>query len=1092
MTSNQNNEMETAMTVVAGDNIRELLKSGNIDEIQKVVQEGESAFAGINDCFSWSKGQIIGKYEILRKIGKGGMGVIYLARHTQLDTLRALKVLARDNSGGEGAFVERFIREARIASQIRHPNVVEVMDVETDPQLNVSYIVMEYVDGGSLRQVLRAQYKLNLEQAIVTIQAVAAALNMAAERKIVHRDIKPDNIMFTKEGGVKLADLGIAKKDDEEDNLTKTNVMMGTPAYLSPEQVENPKAVDIRSDIYSLGATFYEMVTGQIPYPGKTSYDILRKIFSSPVPDPRSINPEIPAEIAAIIMKMLAKEPEKRFQTPAQLLDALGKLIPALSDTDIKLVVNSIIASRNDTGVGQVSSNSVLTGTLYGMRKQEKRKKILLAAGGAAVFLAVCIGVGAIFAAGSGGGKEKVPEGSGKSLPVAPAAENKERYSLTIVTTPEATLRLISAGGQIFTYAVNSSGRFTLPGVEKGTYEVEISCPDHVTLKKRCSIEDNVSLTLLLKKDVKKISLTGEAGTSVTLNTPEGREMTFSIPESGKLEIRDLKKGRYSLKASLSDCFPVEKELTLDGDLKLRLSMEKIFKKFTLMTLPGSRVELLQNSQVKYSGKSDVEGKCLFPKVIKGVYELKITALYHAPHTSVLNLEKDASATIPLQRQRYSVTVYAATGTKGELFANWKKIREFEIPASGYFTVENLDQGKYVFSFNRKGYIAARRELTVRENTSLQINLAAVEVKEPETPVSASQVSAPMKRMGTLNIYVTTAAPQEFLTFIQKSGLEVKIGGDEWITVKTFPFIRHLAEGETNISFRGRGVVPQSGLTVTVTPERTADFLLEVKPLSAAVMFGSNRFNTLFTLDGNVCKAGEKITIEPFREYLAEARSGKQVLKRKIRSSVPGELKQVDFRFERIVHPMQQQYEKGMALFRKKEYKKALETLLPAARAKHPEAILQVAEIYGKGIGMWFSDSSSAYKWYQEAAEQGNPAAALKVAEAIRREDHKGSAADMMKYYLLALENENGELAYKISNLYKNGFKEMKADDALALKYLQKAADLEFAEAMYDLGIRHEKGQGVPFNSKKAFYWLKKAAQKGHDHARRYLEQIQQ
>ena len=208
------------------------------------------------------------------------MGVIYLARHTQLDTLRALKVLPAESAEENPVFAERFTREARIASQIRHPNVVEVMDVETDPQLNVSYIVMEYVDGGSLRQILKGQSKLNIEQAIVTIQSVASALSVAAEHGIVHRDIKPDNIMFTKRGGVKLADLGIAKKDDEDDNLTKTNVMMGTPAYLSPEQVENPKAVDIRSDIYSLGATFYEMLTGQTPYPGKTSYDILRKIFS--------------------------------------------------------------------------------------------------------------------------------------------------------------------------------------------------------------------------------------------------------------------------------------------------------------------------------------------------------------------------------------------------------------------------------------------------------------------------------------------------------------------------------------------------------------------------------------------------------------------------------------------------------------------------------------------------------------------------------------------------------------------------------------------------------------------------------------------
>ena len=375
MINNTENEADTALTVFADENIKELLHSGNIEDIQRVVQEGESALPKKNDLSSWSKGQVIGKYEIVKKIGRGGMGVIYLARHTQLDALRALKVLSGEKRDGGTHVAERFLREARIASQIRHPNVVEVMDVETDPDLGISYIVMEYVDGGSLRQILRTQSKLNLEQAIVTVQGVAAALSVAAGHKIVHRDIKPDNIMFTKDGRVKLADLGIAKKDDEEDNLTKTNVMMGTPAYLSPEQVENPKAVDIRSDIYSLGATFYEMLTGQVPYPGKTSYDILRKIFSSPVPDPRSVNPEIPQEIAALTMKMLAKEPGKRFQTPEQLLDALSKLIPNLSDTEVKLVVNSITSAKNDTSAGGTASSiSVLTGTLHDMQQRAKRR----------------------------------------------------------------------------------------------------------------------------------------------------------------------------------------------------------------------------------------------------------------------------------------------------------------------------------------------------------------------------------------------------------------------------------------------------------------------------------------------------------------------------------------------------------------------------------------------------------------------------------------------------------------------------------------------------------------------------------------------
>lgn len=1077
MSSTQNNETDTAMTVVADENIRELLKSGNMEEIQKVVQEGESALPEKKDFFSWERGEIIGKYEIVRKIGRGGMGVIYLARHTQLDVLRALKVLSGEKRYGGTHVAERFLREARIASQIRHPNVVEVMDVETDPESGISYIVMEYVDGGSLRQVLRSQSKLNLEQAVVTVQGVAAALSIAVEHKIVHRDIKPDNIMFTLDGHVKLADLGIAKKDDEEDNLTKTNVMMGTPAYLSPEQVENPKTVDIRSDIYSLGATFYEALTGQVPYPGKTSYDILRKIFSSPVPDPRAVNPEIPAEIAAIVMKMLAKDPKKRFQTPAQLLEALTKLIPPLSETDIKLVVNSITSARNDTGVGITGSISALTGTLHDMQKRAKRKKILLAGGaGAAALLVLCTILGVI--TGRGGADESTP-----ADPQFAAI-----HSLKIVTTPMASLRFISDSGEEHTYAGNSQGEFHLDKLIRGKYTVELSCPDHLPFTKKISIPEEKSLILPLKQELKKIVVLGVPGTGISLYTPGGRNQFYTIPDSGRLEIRELKKGYYSLNASHNDYFPLEKKLTVDADMSLRLSMEKIFKKFTLTTLPGSQVELLQNSQVKYKLRSDSEGKCKFLKVKKGVYELKINALYHTPHSSVLNLEKDLSIDIPLVRQLFAITVYAQSGTRVELFANWKTIRSFTIPVSGYQVVDKLEQGEYVFKFSREGYVEKRHTLAVRENTSLRVDLQrAAEEKKPEDKKPRKAVG-PVE--GFLSVYVDTATSQAFLEHIRKHGLEVRFGNGKWKKVKNFPFTETLPEGECTISYRGVGVVPQSGLPVRIKGRRTSDFLLEVKPLPASAVFKSNRFNTLLSVDGTSCKQGEIISIEPYREYTVEARSGKQVLTKKITPSVPGERVTLEFLFERIIHPMHNQYTKGIALCEKNEYKKALEVLLPVARAKHPDAAFQVAEIYNSKLGIFFNDRAKADKWYHIAADLGVAEAAFKVARAIHEEDYKGSAADMLKYYQQAADDNNPEAAWQIAGIYREGFKEIKPDSALALKFLRRAAELEHADAMYHYGMCYEKGLGVPFNSQTAIYWLKKAAAKGHGHARRYLEQI--
>lgn len=1088
MTTNAGNEVDTAVTVFADDSIKELLKSGKIEDVQKIVQEGQSSLPATASCFSWSKGQIVRKYEIIRKIGKGGMGVIYLARHTQLDTLRALKVLPAESAEENPVFAERFTREARIASQIRHPNVVEVMDVETDPQLNVSYIVMEYVDGGSLRQILKGQSKLNIEQAIVTIQSVASALSVAAEHGIVHRDIKPDNIMFTKLGGVKLADLGIAKKDDEDDNLTKTNVMMGTPAYLSPEQVENPKAVDIRSDIYSLGATFYEMLTGQTPYPGKTSYDILRKIFSDPVPDPRSVNPEIPGEIASVVMKMIAKEPQKRYQTPAQLLEALAKIIPPLSDTNIQLIVKSIISIKGDSGSEYTSNNSVFTGTICKMRKRDRRKKVFVWAGCACLLLVLCGLIGTLFV------KKTIPNRvvphsiiteTNDSVPEStePAVQ-AVTHSLQIKTTPLATLRLTAENGQILTYAGNSNGEFNISGLTAGSYEVEISRPDYISYKNKHSIPTTGALRVLLRPDVRNIIVSGVAGTKLELQCPDGRERIFTVPVNGVIKIEKLKKGSYLLKSSHPEYISSEKRLVLENDLQISLQMEKMFKTFSLTTLPGSQVELLQNSQVKFVQKTGVAGKSIFSKVKRGVYELKITAPHYKTHSSILHIEKDTSITVPLAKSLYSVTVYGDAGITGEMFAGTRKIRKFAVSSSGYAVISGVEQGKYTLTFTRRGYVPQKQNIEVKENTSLQISLAEV----PGRKTIESEVVAPST--GTLSIYLS--ASDDLLKFIQRKGIEIKINDGNWIKTKKFPLAFKQNIGENLICVRGDGILPQNNLSAQVMANKNTDFLLEIKAKPSTVVFSSNRIDAMFAVDDKIYPADEEILIKPFQEYIASSSSQGQSEEKKLFSSIPGEKLKIDFFFATNIHPKQKQYDEGMKLFNEKKYKEALPLLLSAAEAKHPDAVLQVAYIYEKGLGMWFSDNKKALQWYWKAAELNDPDAAIKIANAIYNGDYEANAKQMLDFYLLAVKNNNPEVTYKVALIYKNGFRDINPDDAKALQYLQKAAGLGLPEAMYDLGIRYEKGQGVPFNSKTSLFWIKKAADQGYGQAVKYWKQLNQ
>ena len=294
----------------------------------------------------------LGKFEIIRKIGKGGMGVVYLAKHTILNSYRALKVFSFSTKKSNNDFFERFVREAHIASVIRHPNIVEVMDAETDQELDLSYIVMEFIDGGTLRRILKSKKKMAEIQVLLIAKKVALALKCIEEHNIIHRDIKPDNIMFTRSGEVKLADLGIAKNNEEDVSITQNDAMIGTPAYLSPEQIENPKEVDIRSDIYSLGATLYEMLTGTPPYKGKNTYEIVHKMLTEPICDPRLKNPAVSSITAKIIMKMLNKNPAFRYQTPKDLLDVLNKVLPEYPEKEIlKITQAAILGTELPNGV---------------------------------------------------------------------------------------------------------------------------------------------------------------------------------------------------------------------------------------------------------------------------------------------------------------------------------------------------------------------------------------------------------------------------------------------------------------------------------------------------------------------------------------------------------------------------------------------------------------------------------------------------------------------------------------------------------------------------------------------------------------------
>ena len=265
-------------------------------------------------------GKTLGSYQIVEEIGRGGMAVVYRAYQPSLNRDVAIKVLPPQLTFDQ-RFVERFQREARAAAGLRHPHIIVVHDV--GEQDGLYYIVMEYLEGQTLRQLVEREGPLAPDRAAGMIEQVASALDYAHQRGFVHRDVKPSNI-FVREGDqATLTDFGIAKAA-RGTQLTGTGMLIGTPEYMSPEQAQGEE-VGPSTDIYALGVMAYQMLTGRVPFRGTTPHATLHAVIYQPPVPPRQINPGLSPAIDTVLLKALAKQPEARFRTGAEMAAALQR-----------------------------------------------------------------------------------------------------------------------------------------------------------------------------------------------------------------------------------------------------------------------------------------------------------------------------------------------------------------------------------------------------------------------------------------------------------------------------------------------------------------------------------------------------------------------------------------------------------------------------------------------------------------------------------------------------------------------------------------------------------------------------------------------
>ncbi|MFC1936693.1 serine/threonine protein kinase, partial [Chloroflexota bacterium] len=318
-------------------------------------------------------GKEIGGYRVLEQIGAGGMAKVYKAYQPAFDRFVALKILPETYAEDE-TYLKRFVQEAKIIARLEHRHILPVFDFGEDDK--IAYLAMRYLQAGTLKELITKApgHKLPLGDTARIVGQLAEALDYAHQQRVVHRDVKPSNVMIDSAGDAFLMDFGIAKVLEATSQLTATGGTLGTPSYMSPEQGA-AKKVDGRSDVYSLGIILYELIVGRVPYQADTPMAVMLAHFNEPLPIPSSINPEVPPDIERVILRALAKKPEDRYQTAGELSSALKS---AIGDQTLS-ASEGVLALSSDLAAGLTPADVTVDDRQLARRlaRQEKNRKVL-------------------------------------------------------------------------------------------------------------------------------------------------------------------------------------------------------------------------------------------------------------------------------------------------------------------------------------------------------------------------------------------------------------------------------------------------------------------------------------------------------------------------------------------------------------------------------------------------------------------------------------------------------------------------------------------------------------------------------------------